>query len=206
MAAVWHIPRQREHSVPPVDAVPSGIANYTFTWHEAWLLIVLVGETHSSSLSEMKQRFSEPSSDLSLSMAVLAFPGAWSPLFHQWAACFRDCSLRWILEWYFLPQILLAEGSHSVFSTPQTQTCDGALTHRRWDSCLLKATPRTDKQTGKAAAEIIMPLIANNKRIKGWGHVAFLRTKAKAGVKSVPPVSRVSVLAAGARKHLLFSC
>lgn len=31
MAAVWHIPREREHSVPPVDALPSGIANYTFT-------------------------------------------------------------------------------------------------------------------------------------------------------------------------------
>lgn len=59
-----------------------------------------------------------------------------------------------------------------------------------------------DQQAGKAIAEIIMPLIAN-KRIKGCGDVAFLHTKAKSGVKSVPPLPRVSVLAAGARKHLL---
>lgn len=60
-----------------------------------------------------------------------------------------------------------------------------------------------DKQAGKAIAEIIMPLIADNKRIKGCGDVAFLPTKAKSGMKSVPPLPRVSVLAAGARKHLL---
>lgn len=35
MAALCQIPREREHSVPPADALPSGIANYTFTGHGA---------------------------------------------------------------------------------------------------------------------------------------------------------------------------
>lgn len=61
-----------------------------------------------------------------------------------------------------------------------------------------------DKETEKAIAEIIMPFIANNKRIKGYGDVGFLHTKAESGVKSVPPLPRVSVLAARATKYLCF--
>lgn len=61
------------------------------------------------------------------------------------------------------------------------------------------------QQIGKVATEATMPCIQDSRWMKGHGDVAFPYSKAKAGMKTEPPASRVSALAAGVRNHLLSS-
>lgn len=49
VAAVWHIPREREHSCLLLMHFHLALLITLFTWHEAWLLIILAAKIHPSS-------------------------------------------------------------------------------------------------------------------------------------------------------------